>query len=183
MALEYGEACDLPVWIDRCGVLAGARQFGRADQGIFAYWLHAWREGAPLRYIGFDGRGHQVRDALHPRDLVPLLLEQMAHMEPGDHGAGGRERIVNVAGGVGQSMSLRQLSSWCQDRFGARPVGEDPAERTYDLPWLVLDAARAESQWGWQPKTTLDEILDEIADFAEATPDWLTISAARGRTE
>ena len=32
MALEYGAAFDFPVWITRCGVLAGAGQFGTPDQ-------------------------------------------------------------------------------------------------------------------------------------------------------
>lgn len=41
MALEYGAAFDFPVWITRCGVLAGAGQFGTPDQGIFAYWINA----------------------------------------------------------------------------------------------------------------------------------------------
>jgi CDP-paratose 2-epimerase len=42
LALEYGETYGFPVWINRCGVLAGAGQFGRSDQGIFAYWINAW---------------------------------------------------------------------------------------------------------------------------------------------
>ena len=62
LALEYGETFSFPVWINRCGVLAGAGQFGRADQGIFAYWLNAWLRQRPLKYIGFDGKGSQVRD-------------------------------------------------------------------------------------------------------------------------
>src|SRR5262249_40175727 len=33
LALEYGLAFGFPVWINRCGVLAGAGQFGTADQG------------------------------------------------------------------------------------------------------------------------------------------------------
>ena len=37
LILEYGECFDFPVWINRCGVLAGAGQFGKADQGIFSY--------------------------------------------------------------------------------------------------------------------------------------------------
>jgi CDP-paratose 2-epimerase len=37
IALEYGTAYRFPVWINRCGVLAGAGQFGRPDQGIFSY--------------------------------------------------------------------------------------------------------------------------------------------------
>ena len=56
--------------MNRCGVLAGAGQFGRADQGIFAYWVNSWLRGRPLRYLGFGGQGHQVRDCLHPADLA-----------------------------------------------------------------------------------------------------------------
>ena len=42
----------------------------RADQGIFSFWIRSWKEKKPLKYIGFDGRGSQVRDCLHPRDLI-----------------------------------------------------------------------------------------------------------------
>ena len=48
LALEYGETFGLPVFINRCGVLAGAGQFGRADQGIFTYWINAWLRRRPL---------------------------------------------------------------------------------------------------------------------------------------
>ena len=41
IALEYGHAFGFPVWVNRCGVMAGAGQFGKADQGIFAFWLHS----------------------------------------------------------------------------------------------------------------------------------------------
>ena len=36
LALEWGAAFGFPVWIDRCGVLAGPGQFGTPDQGIFS---------------------------------------------------------------------------------------------------------------------------------------------------
>lgn len=36
LAMEYGLAFKFPVWINRCGVLAGAGQFGTPDQGIFS---------------------------------------------------------------------------------------------------------------------------------------------------
>ena len=35
MAVEYGATFGFPVWLDRCGILAGAGQFGTAEQGIF----------------------------------------------------------------------------------------------------------------------------------------------------
>src|SRR2546423_1136465 len=78
VALEYGDAFDFPVWINRCGILAGAGQFGHAEQGIFAFWINAYLRRRPLRYIGFDGTGHQCRDCFHPPDLLPLLEKQFA---------------------------------------------------------------------------------------------------------
>lgn len=120
LALEYGEAFGLPVWINRCGVLAGAGQFGKADQGIFAFWLHSWREQRQLTYIGFDGHGHQVRDCLHPRDLAALVALQL---QAGDDRA--RPRLANVSGGADSACPLAQLSRWCAERWGARAVLEE----------------------------------------------------------
>ena len=37
LILEYGNSFNFPVWVNRCGVLAGAGQFGKADQGIFLF--------------------------------------------------------------------------------------------------------------------------------------------------
>jgi CDP-paratose 2-epimerase len=175
LALEYGQAFDLPVFINRCGVLAGAGQFGRPDQGIFSYWINAHLRRQPLKYIGFHGTGHQVRDCLHPQDIVPLLVQQLC--APGRDVA---DRVVNLSGGVASATSLRQLSDWCDDRFGAHPVGVDPVERPFDVPWMVLDSSRAAQVWGWTPRTTVPAILDEIAAHAGTHPGWLDLSAPLG---
>ena len=168
MALEYGEAFDFPVRINRCGVLAGAGQFGKADQGIFAFWLHSWREGRPLKYIGFDGQGHQVRDCLHPRDLAVLLAMQL---QAGDDRS--RPRLVNVSGGEASTRSLLQLSDWCSHRWGPSEVTHNPLSRQYDLPWVVLDHAQASQSWQWKPTYTVEKILEEIANFADQQSDWI----------
>jgi CDP-paratose 2-epimerase len=170
MALEYGSAFGFPVWINRCGVMAGAGQFGTPDQGIFSYWINAWLRDRPLRYIGFGGKGHQVRDCFHPRDLGPVLLEQMSEPERA------APRIVNISGGTANAMSLRQLSDWCAKRFGPRQVQADTAPRIFDIPWMVLDSTLAKRSWSWVPLTPLDGILEEIAAGAEARPDWLAVS-------
>jgi CDP-paratose 2-epimerase len=172
LALEYGEVFGLPVFINRCGVLAGAGQFGRPDQGIFAFWINSWLRRRPLRYLGFGGRGYQVRDCLHPRDLGPLLERQFAspHLAAAD-------RVVNLSGGAASARSLRELSDWCAGRFGSREVVADGTPRPFDLPWIVLDHAKATRLWQWQPVTSVDTILEEIAVHAEAHPDWLDLSA------
>ncbi len=172
LALEYGLTFDFPVWINRCGVMAGAGQFGHPGQGIFAFWIHSFREKRPLKYIGFGGKGYQVRDCLHPQDLVPLLDKQFS--EPL---VTNKPRIVNLSGGVNNSMSLRQLSDWCEDRFGANTVVQTDTERPFDIAWMVLDAAKAKHVWGWQPQTGIENILVNIADFAENQPDWCQLSA------
>ena len=170
LALEYGEAFDFPVRINRCGVLAGAGQFGRADQGIFSYWIHAWASGRPLAYIGFDGTGRQVRDCLHPRDLADLLNRQM-------HSATrGHTRVLNIGGGARSAMSLKELSAWCTGRFGHRDVAQDLSPRAYDVPWLVLDSRRAMDEWTWSPRTDRDAILEEIAVHAEANRSWFDLT-------
>lgn len=174
IALEYGETFQFPVWINRCGVLAGAGQFGKADQGIFSFWINSHRRRRPLKYIGFDGGGHQVRDCLHPRDLVPVLLAQMDMKGEGKNHD--KPRIANFSGGVKNSMSLAQLTDWCDDRFGKHPVATDANPRPFDIPWMVLDSALAEQTWGWTPKTLLPQVLDEIAEHAEQNPNWLELS-------
>jgi CDP-paratose 2-epimerase len=172
LALEYGHAFQFPVWINRLGVLAGAGQFGRADQGIFSYWIHSCAQRRLLKFIGFGGEGYQVRDCLHPRDLGEVLVRQMESAPP----PGGA--ITNFAGGNANSMSLRQLHAWCEKRFGPHAVDKETADRPFDVPWMVLDCSVAEKRFGWKPAMPLPAILDEIAAHAEANPQWLDYTNA-----
>jgi CDP-paratose 2-epimerase len=171
LALEYGATFDFPVWINRCGVLAGAGQFGKAEQGIFAFWIHSWVHRQPLKYLGFGGHGLQVRDCLHPRDLAPLLWKQF------DAGMGSAQpKTINVAGGIASAMSLAQLSAWCAAASGPHEVQQDGGERAFDLPWVVLDSTLARQTWDWQPQIAPAAILREIFDHARLRPDWLALS-------
>jgi CDP-paratose 2-epimerase len=171
LALEYGYTFNFAVRINRCWVLAGAGQFGKADQGIFSYWIHSWAQNRSLKYIGFDGLGHQVRDCLHPRDVVPLLIKQIKDPE--------REvaPIFNVSGGINSAMSLPQLSGWCRERFGDREVISDSRSGPFDIPLMVLGSSACSHAWGWTPQTHAIQILEEIAQHAEQNPGWLDLVA------
>jgi CDP-paratose 2-epimerase len=169
VAAEYGEAYGFPVVVNRCGVLAGAAQFGTAEQGIFSYWVRAWAAGRPLRYCGFGGTGHQVRDALHPHDLADLLERQI---RDGAHAAG----IWNVGGGAENAMSLAQLSEWCRYRFGDRDVAADATTRRWDVPWIVMDATSAATRFEWRCTRSIADVLGEIANHHDRHPDWLAVS-------
>jgi CDP-paratose 2-epimerase len=170
LALEYGAAFDFPVWITRCGVLAGAGQFGTAGQGIFAYWVNAHVRRRPLRYIGFGGMGYQARDAFHPRDLAALLIAQMRTSR------GNAQRVYTAGGGPANTMSLAQLTAWCDERFGPHAPSADPAPRPYDVPWVAMDNTAAARDFGWRIETPLPEILEGIGRHARGHPEWLELS-------
>jgi len=181
LALEYGAVSSYPVWINRCGVMAGAGQFGHAAQGIFAYWIHSFCECQPLRCIGFGGNGYQVRDCLQPRDLLPLWRQQIAEPE-----ITVKPRVVNVSGGIDNSMSLGQLTRWCADRFpdsetpnhqySALGNSETVETRPFDIPWMVLDSRVCRDVWDWQLQTPIASVLEEIAKHAESHRNWLAVS-------
>jgi len=172
LALEYAETFGLPVWINRCGVIAGAGQFGRADQGIVAYWINAYLRRQALHYIGFNGQGQQVRDALHPRDLATIVAKQLDAKAANE-----RPRTINLGGGDANAFSLAELSAWCRQRFGFEAkIASDPNPRPLDLPWVVMDSSLAQQTWAWSPTVGLQKIFEEVAQHAEAHPDWLEMS-------
>ena len=170
VALEYGSAFGFPVWINRCGVMAGPGQFGTPDQGVFSYWIHAHKRRLPLRYIGFEGHGHQTRDLLDPADLAALTLAQM------DRGRADGRRLYTAGGGPANAVSLRQLNDWCDARFGPHTPAPDLRPRPFDIPWAAMDNEFASADFGWRPERSVQQILGDIAAHADSHPDWLEIS-------
>jgi CDP-paratose 2-epimerase len=172
MALEYASAFDFPVWITRCGVLAGAGQFGTPAQGVFAFWVNAHLRRRPIRYIGFNGSGCQTRDAFHPRDLAALLIAQMRRSRRDG------QRVYTAGGGPTNTLSLAQLTAWCDGRFGHHAPALDPEPRLYDIPWIVMDNSDAVRDFGWRIQMSVPSILEGIAQHAICHPDWLDVSRA-----
>jgi CDP-paratose 2-epimerase len=176
LALEYGDAFGFPVWINRCGVLAGAGQFGTPDQGVFSYWIHAHARRRPLRYIGFDGTGMQTRDLFHPRDLAALADAQMNCQRLNG------QRLYCAGGGRPNAISLARLTHWCDRRFGPHAPTPDTRPRPYDIPWVVMDSSDAARDFGWRVEFPLENILEEIAQHADRRPDWLETSGLERST-
>ena len=144
LAQEYAAAFQLPVWINRCGVLAGAGQFGTAEQGIFR--IGSMRICAPASALfGFCGHGYQVRDALHPRDLAGLVIRQMRARR-----SVGKESIRLAAGRrircPWRSLPLVRPALWpASGSNGPSPSGH------YDVPWMVMDNRPAQADFDWRP--------------------------------
>jgi CDP-paratose 2-epimerase len=160
---EYAEFYGLKTIINRCGVIAGAGQFGKVDQGVFTLWVARHVFGQPLRYTGFGGTGKQVRDLLHPEDLYELLRKQMA----GDRF--GADAIFNVGGGRAVSTSLQEYTTLCQEVTGNTvPVGSVPETSPVDIPCYLSDCQRVSSLYDWTPQKSPRAIVEDIHSWIRA---------------
>jgi CDP-paratose 2-epimerase len=154
---EYRVAYGLRAVIDRCGVIAGPWQMGKIDQGVFALWMLAHHFRRPLSYIGFGGRGKQVRDLLHVEDLADLLDEQLQNPQTWD-GA-----TVNVGGGRERSLSLREATALCAQVTGNTiETGSEPETRAGDVPLYISDCRALEALTQWRPRRDAQTILADI---------------------
>jgi CDP-paratose 2-epimerase len=150
----------IPVVVNRCGVIAGPWQMGKVDQGVFTYWLLAHRFGRPLQYIGFGGKGLQVRDLLHVADLVELVDDQLDRPEHWDG------VVANVGGGVEGSLSLRETTRLCRELSGREvPVEPVHEERHGDVPIYISDCARLFKHTAWRPRRAPREVLSDIWEW------------------
>jgi CDP-paratose 2-epimerase len=130
---------------------------GKVDQGVFSYWMLAHHFRRPLRYIGFGGRGKQVRDLLHVEDLIELLDQQLSDPERWDG------VTANVGGGRGCSLSLLETTALCAEITGNTiEVASESAARPGDVPAYVSDCSRLFSLSDWRPQRGARQILADI---------------------
>ncbi len=159
---EYAALYDLPVIIDRCGVLAGPWQMGKVDQGFMALWAARHLFGGTLGYLGFGGTGVQVRDVLHVADLYDLVVRQLAMVKPGQCS------LHNAGGGPDNAVSLAELTGLCQARSGRElTMGSRAETHPADIPWYVTDNRQVTADTGWAPKNSVSDIVNQTFDWLE----------------
>jgi CDP-paratose 2-epimerase len=165
MLEEYRSAFSLPIIINRSGVIAGPWQFGKADQGIAAFWIASHLMGKKLKYIGFGGSGKQVRDMLHIDDLIRLVLVQLASPEKFSQG------VFNIGGGRKISASLLELTQICQKITGKTiPIGSEPETRYADIPVYLSDNSKIKNVCSWQPEKNIETLIEDIHNWLLQTP-------------
>ncbi len=163
---EYRASYEIPAVINRCGVIAGPWQMGKVDQGVFTYWMLAHHFRRPLRYVGYGGEGKQVRDLLHVHDLIELLDDQLVRPAHWDG------HVVNVGGGLGCSLSLRETTALCQEITGNTvEIASEPEDRVGDVPLYVSDCGRVSGLTAWRPRRSATEVLAD-------THRWITDNEA-----
>ncbi|MDX2197320.1 MAG: NAD-dependent epimerase/dehydratase family protein [Cytophagales bacterium] len=154
---EYHAFFGMNMIINRCGVLTGAWQFGKVDQGFMVLWMANHFYKKKLGYFGFGGTGKQVRDILHIDDLYKLLDMQLHNM-PKYNG-----NIYNVGGGRACSISLAELTKICEEVTGNTILIEKvPETRVADIPIYLSDYTKIYNLCGWKPVHTPQSICADI---------------------
>jgi CDP-paratose 2-epimerase len=143
--------------INRCGVIAGPWQFGKVDQGVFSLWMMNHYLEKPLSYIGYQGKGKQVRDLLHIDDLCRLIDIQIKDMDTGNG------KVYNVGGGDNISLSLLEATAICEKITGHKiRIGSKKQNRLFDIPIYITDNSKVNSDYSWKPICSKEKILEDI---------------------
>lgn len=154
---EYATFYGLQTAITRLGVVAGPRQMGKTDQGVVTLWMakHFWKQ--KLKYIGYGGLGKQVRDILHINDLVNLIDLQIHQPEKFTN------KVFNAGGGLKNSASLAEMTAICEKITGNRiEIESEMNNRPADLRCFITDNTRIESEIGWAPEHSIEDIFSDI---------------------
>jgi CDP-paratose 2-epimerase len=157
-------------------VLAGPWQMDKVDQGVFTYWMLAHYFRRNLHYIGYGGRGKQVRDLLHVEDLAYLIEDQLVRPHHWD-GA-----TVNVGGGRDISLSLRETTELCREITGnSVEVTSSDESRPGDVRIYLSDCTRLYAMTDWRPQRSAREVLEDIFGWIAQNEHALQGRSADGR--
>lgn len=153
---EYNALKGIKTVINRCGVVSGPWQMGKTDQGVIALWLARHHFKGSLNYIGYGGKGKQMRDVMHVDDLADLICYQIENL---DTVSG---KTFNAGGGLDCSFSLLELTELCQELTGNKiPIGSIDQNRSADIRIYVSDYSKLNGLTGWKPKRTLKQLLND----------------------
>ena len=163
---EYADAFQIPVIVNRLGVISGAGQFGKIDQGWVVWWAVACWFGLPLKYIGWGGK--QVRDILFVDDVCRLVEMEIGQIDSL------RSEVFNAGGGAANSLSLVEATQFIENRLG-RSISVSHLEnaRKADTVIYITDNRKVERVLGWKPRVSLSEGLDSILAWIRENEDEL----------
>ena len=143
--------------INRFGVIAGPWQFGKQDQGFVPLWVARHLFKKKLSYIGFGGKGHQVRDILHIKDACEIILIQIKKIKKINN------KTFNIGGEIKNSISLNDLTRKCE-KLTKHKIKFKSVSKTsiFDIPYYVSDNNKLKKFYKWKPSRNIDKILKDI---------------------
>jgi len=157
---EYNALKGMKTVINRCGVVSGPWQMGKIDQGVLVLWLARHHFKGSLSYIGYGGKGKQMRDVLHVDDLSDMVCYQIENLDSVNG------QTFNIGGGLGVSFSLVELTGLCQEITGNKiAISSVEQNRAADIRIYVSDNSKFNRLTQWKPKRNLKQLLTDTYDW------------------
>ena len=154
---EFAYAFNLDYIINRCGVISGPLQFGKEDQGFVSLWVWHHLNKKKLKYIGFGGRGYQIRDVLHVDDLCELILKQINNINKINN------KLFTVGGSIKSNTSLKNLTKVCEKITGNKILFSNISKTSiYDIPYFISDNEQVSKIYKWKSKKNIKVIVNDI---------------------
>jgi CDP-paratose 2-epimerase len=157
---EYSYAYGVKYLINRIGVVAGSWQFGKVEQGLISLWMWRHINKKNLMYKGYGANGSQIRDVLFVEDLNNLIKKQISKFEFISN------KLFCVGGGLNNSLSLKQLTNFCQIITGNKvKIYKDKKTSKYDIPFYITNNEKVSKIYSWKPLKPLNKGFEDIYNW------------------
>ena len=151
---EYSYLFNIKYIINRLGVISGPWQFGKQEQGFVSLWIWRHLNEKKLSYIGFGGKGYQIRDVIHIYDVCKLIYKQIKLFPKKNN------LLLNIGGGMKNAISLKELTKKCE-KITSNSIKFTVKKSTsiYDIPYFVTDNSKVSNLYKWKPEKNIDDII------------------------
>ena len=157
---EYSYIFGLKYLINRVGILTGPLQFGKVEQGLISLWIWKHYKKLNLNYIGYGGKGKQIRDILFIDDFCYLILKQIKKINKIHN------ELFCIGGGKKNALSLKELTKECQAvSKNIIKIGSKPHTSMYDIPIFISSNKKIKKFYNWSPNTNVKKILNINFDW------------------
>ena len=156
--VDYSRIYGLNTAVFRQSCIYGYRQFGIEDQGWVAWFTIA---SAFAKKITVYGDGKQIRDVLFIDDLVEAYDRAIKNWKMVNG------KAYNIGGGHFQ-MSLLELLTFLEKFLGQEISVEFSDWRPGDQKVYVSNNAKAKRDFGWKPRTSVEEGVRKLYDWVIA---------------
>ena len=154
---EFSFLHNIKYVITRFGLISGPWQFGKQDQGVVSLWLWRHLNKKKLSYIGFGGKGQQVRDVIHISDVCKLIMLQIKKIGSINN------LTINAGGGKKNSISLKNLTKICQKITSNEiKIFSNKKTSNYDIPYYVTNNSQAKKIYKWSPEKKILHIIQDM---------------------
>lgn len=160
---DFARVYGLKTLVFRHSSMYGSRQFGTFDQGWIAWFCSQAvkaSQGLLDKPFTIAGNGKQVRDVLEAKDMARLYFAGLEHIDRA------RGQVINVGGGMKNSLSLLELFSLLEELTGTSLHYEKLPSRFSDQRIFVADLAKAQQLLEWAPAVSARDGIGAAVSWA-----------------